>query len=118
MASKKRQTYREWHTKAIVSHGKEITSDQLNALDNIALYEWILQPIITQIRHIFDEKDISEARINLLQWYDDQRRLLIIDQSTCIIWLLVHTTPIKAALHDLFQWSRVEKIRQNRTNNI
>ncbi len=117
MASKKRQAYREWDTKAIVSYGKEITSDQINILNQTVLCGWVMQPIIEQIRDILDEEHLRKANIILSQWYDSQRRLLIMDQVKCIRWLVVYTSQIKAAIHDLFQWSRVEKIRQEHTTS-
>jgi hypothetical protein len=114
MASKKRQAYREWDTKAIMTDtGRLITFDQITALSvNPYRYRVIVDDIIQQIETIMNTEMMYDGSLQIIHWSNDIHLILSSDnfpKATLNI-----TRDQAAALHDLFQWSRVEKIRQNR----
>lgn len=114
MASKKRQAYHEWDTKAIMTDtGKLVTINQIENLTNIGYRYWrILDEILIQLEDVMKWEDISHAYISIKSWQSLNFHTGTVAMATRI------SREQAAALHDLFQWSRVEKIRQNRTNNI
>lgn len=112
MASKKRQVYHEWETKAIMTDtGKLVTLNQIESLTNISYpNRRMLDEILIQLESVMKWEHIANAHISIKSW-----EYLNLYSDTVAMAIRISRDQI-VALHDLFQWSRVEKIIQKNTN--